>query len=75
VLDLHSTRAEGRASHCACSEQLLTRARARASPRVCAEKNKPATFKYPLFSLRGDFQMWFDIVAGKRQLRPKKRTA
>jgi len=35
------------------------------------EKNKPATFKYPLFSLRGDFHMWFDIVTGKQSLAPR----
>jgi len=31
------------------------------------EKNKPATFKYPLFSLRGDFKMWFEVVTGSRR--------
>jgi hypothetical protein len=30
------------------------------------EKNKPATFKYPLWSLRGDFTLFFDILLGKR---------
>jgi len=30
------------------------------------EKNKPATFKYPLMSLRGDFVMWFETVTGTR---------
>jgi len=29
------------------------------------EKNKPATFKYPLYSLIGDFVMFFDILRGK----------
>ena len=30
------------------------------------EKNKPATFKYPLWSLLGDFTLFFDILLGKR---------
>lgn len=29
------------------------------------EKNKPATFQYPGYSLRGDFTMWADILRGK----------
>ena len=29
------------------------------------EKNKPATFKYPWMSLKGDFKLYFQILAGK----------
>jgi hypothetical protein len=29
------------------------------------EKNKPATFQYPLYSLMGDFVMFKDMLAGK----------
>ena len=29
------------------------------------EKNKPATFKYPLYSIMGDFVMFKDILLGK----------
>jgi hypothetical protein len=29
------------------------------------EKNKPMTFKYPLYSLRADFQMLFDFLVQK----------
>jgi hypothetical protein len=29
------------------------------------EHNKPATFKYPLLSFRGDWRLWFDIVRGR----------
>jgi len=31
------------------------------------EKNRPATFKYPLFSLMGDFRLFFETVTGKRR--------
>ena len=31
------------------------------------EKNKPATFKYPLWSLMGDWRMFFEIVSGQRK--------
>lgn len=30
------------------------------------EKNKPATFKYPLWSLLSDFKLFFEILIGKR---------
>ena len=29
------------------------------------EKNKPATFKYPWMSLKGDFKLYFQILSGK----------
>lgn len=29
------------------------------------EKNRPATFRHPLYSLMGDFVMFRDILAGK----------
>ena len=31
------------------------------------EKNKPATFRYPGFSLMGDFRMWYETVTGQRR--------
>ena len=31
------------------------------------EKNKPATFKYPAFSLMGDFRLWFEVVTLQRK--------
>ncbi len=32
------------------------------------EHNKPATFKYPFYSLAGDWVMWKDIMMGKVKL-------
>jgi hypothetical protein len=31
------------------------------------EKNKPATFQYPLYSLLSDFKLYFEIIAGKEK--------
>ena len=31
------------------------------------EKNKPATFKYPLWSLQADFVMWWKMLSGQMQ--------
>jgi len=35
------------------------------------EKNRPATFKYPFFSLASDFLMFFDLLKGKEKFQPK----
>ncbi len=29
------------------------------------EKNKPASFKFPAYSLRGDFHLWYDLLTGR----------
>jgi hypothetical protein len=40
------------------------------------EKNKPATFQYPFFSLASDFIMYFDTLSGKlpKKLEEAKKT-
>lgn len=30
------------------------------------EHNRPATFKYPLFSFMGDWKLWWETVTGRR---------
>lgn len=32
------------------------------------EKNKPATFIYPLYSFMGDWVMWFECLTGKQKI-------
>ena len=29
------------------------------------EKNRPASFKYPIYSILGDFRMFWDIIVGR----------
>lgn len=31
------------------------------------EKNKPATFQYPLYSLISDFRLFFELLLGKQK--------
>ena len=35
------------------------------------EKNRPATFKYPLLSLLSDFRLFFDILRGKVKIKER----
>jgi hypothetical protein len=34
------------------------------------EKNKPATFKYPFYSLASDFILFFELLTGKQKFNP-----
>jgi len=36
---------------------------------VVFEKNRPATFKYPLWSLLSDFKMFFELLIGKQKFK------
>ncbi|WP_378183525.1 Mpo1-like protein [Aquimarina sp. SS2-1] len=36
------------------------------------EKNKPATFKYPFWSLISDFKLFFEILIGRRSFDSSK---
>lgn len=35
------------------------------------EKNKPATFTYPIYSLMGDWVMWWELNLGKLSFKEK----
>ncbi|MGY6561479.1 MAG: Mpo1-like protein [Luteibaculaceae bacterium] len=35
------------------------------------EKNKPATFQYPWWSLRSDFKLFFELIVGAQSFNPK----
>ena len=37
------------------------------------EKNKPATFTYPLYSLMGDFKMFFELLTFKISFNDNKK--
>ena len=37
------------------------------------EKNKPATFKHPFYSLASDFILFFDLLIGKQKFNPNRQ--
>jgi hypothetical protein len=37
------------------------------------EKNKPATFQYPAYSLASDFKLFFELLIGKQKFYPNKQ--
>jgi hypothetical protein len=38
------------------------------------EKNKPATFQYPFYSLASDFILFWDLIRGKESFHPNKKS-
>lgn len=38
------------------------------------EQNKPATFRYPLYSLASDFILFWDLVTGKEKFMPRRHS-
>ena len=38
------------------------------------ERNKPATFKYPLWSLRADWKMWMLLLTGRMEAEVRRAT-
>jgi hypothetical protein len=37
------------------------------------EKNKPATFQYPFYSLASDFILYYDLILGKEKFDPTQK--